>query len=78
MSMLWRSDEPAPNGGEEREFTGGYRALIPAEEVDVTWECPPGGQDGYHYRAKEVWPRRPEPDSSGYVTDIPAVISGTS
>lgn len=65
MDTLWKVTRPELQPGEVRESGGGFRALVASEEVDFEWECPPGGQDGYAYRATGVWPRRPAPESAG-------------
>jgi cold shock protein len=44
---------------------GGYRGLLPGQEVALEWEK--GPQDGYAYRAVRVWPWGTEP-----VTDPPS------
>jgi hypothetical protein len=64
FDTLWKTQQPELDVGETREVSKGYRALSAAEQVDFTWERPPGGQDGYEYRATAVWPRRPSPDSA--------------
>ncbi len=51
-------DSPATPGGCWAHFSAvlvpGYRALEPGEAVELTAEA--GVQDGYAYRAVEVWP----------------------
>jgi cold shock protein len=46
---------------------GGYRALVPGDPVRFLFE--PGRQDGYDYRALQVWP-------PGVATGTPLPVSG--
>jgi cold shock CspA family protein len=50
MESLWKVERPPLGEHEVRQFSGGDLFLIEAEEVDLTWEPYPAGQDGYVYR----------------------------
>jgi cold shock protein len=63
-------DSPDTPGGCWAHFTSvqmpGYRALRAGQPVTLDYEPP--GQDGYSFRAIEVWPTGQAPDRTGSET----------
>lgn len=54
-------DSPETPGGCWAHFshlpTGRFHTLSPGQQVELRWERPRSGQDGYTYRAVDIAPR---------------------